>query len=197
MEIDTGMVVFGKNALTDFTCLIDSAFGEQDHRLTEFGIRTLRNEERGLQMGAQLTLHRLYLDLDATRTDYIVLTTQDAELSSRQLGDIVGDKALRTDFWSIDDETTVIIETYFDRRERGIIIGGIRTIQATEGDMREGLRHAVSAPNVVRKGLQCCGKGIVDGASTDNEVTDLFQTFTLLRHLKRVINLHRHHGSEV
>ena len=79
MEIDTGMMVFGKDALADSTGLIDSAFGEQDHCLAEFGIRTLRNKEWCLQMGAQLALHHLYLDLDATRTDYIVLTSQYAK----------------------------------------------------------------------------------------------------------------------
>ena len=66
MEIDTGMMVFGKDALADSTGLIDSAFGEQDYCLTEFGIRTFRDKERCLQMGAQLVLHRLYLDLDAS-----------------------------------------------------------------------------------------------------------------------------------
>ena len=45
MEIDTGMMVFGKDALADGTGLIDSAFSEQDHCLAEFGIRTLRDEE--------------------------------------------------------------------------------------------------------------------------------------------------------
>lgn len=79
MEIDTGMMIFGKDALADSTGLIDSAFGEQDHRLAEFGIRTFRNEERCLQMGAQLALHRLYLDLDATRADHIILTSQYAK----------------------------------------------------------------------------------------------------------------------
>ena len=79
MEIDTGMVVFGENMLTDGARLIDSTFGEQDHCLAEFGIWTFRDEERDLQMGAQLALHRLYLDLDATRTDHIVLTSQYAK----------------------------------------------------------------------------------------------------------------------
>lgn len=79
MEIDTGMMIFGKDALADSTGLIDSAFGEQHHCLAEFGIRTFRDEERGLQMGAQLALHRLYLNLDATRTDHIILTSQYAK----------------------------------------------------------------------------------------------------------------------
>ena len=79
MEIDTGMVVFGENMLTDGARLIDSTFGEQDHCLAEFGIWTFRDEERDLQMGAQLALHRLYLDLDATRADHIVLTSQNAK----------------------------------------------------------------------------------------------------------------------
>ena len=114
MEIDTGMMVFGKDALADSTGLIDSAFSEQHHSLTEFGIRTFRDKERCLQMGAQLALHHLYLDLDATRTNHIVFTPQNAESPSRQLGDVVGDKALRTDQRGIDDETTFFIETYFD-----------------------------------------------------------------------------------
>ena len=79
MEIDTGMMVFRKDALADSTGLIDSAFGEQDYCLTEFGIRTFRDKEWCLQMGAQLALHRLYLDLDATRTNHIVFTPQNAK----------------------------------------------------------------------------------------------------------------------
>ena len=80
MEIDTGMVVFGENMLTDGARLIDSTFGEQDHCLAEFGIWTFRDEERDLQMEAQLALHRLYLDLNATGTDHIVLTSQNPKL---------------------------------------------------------------------------------------------------------------------
>ena len=74
MEIGTGMMVFGKDALADCPCLIDSAFGEQDHDLTKLGIRSLGDEERCLQMGMQLALHLLDLNLDASRTDDIVLT---------------------------------------------------------------------------------------------------------------------------
>ena len=62
--------------------------------------------------------------------------------------------------------------------------------------MRERLRHTVGAPHVVGEGFQSCGKAIVNGATSDDEMTDLFQTFTLLRHLQRVIHLHRHHRSE-
>ena len=46
LEIDTGMMVFGEDALADGTGLIDSTFGEQDNDLTKLSIRSLGDEER-------------------------------------------------------------------------------------------------------------------------------------------------------
>ena len=79
MKIGLRLIIFWKHLGTHPTTLINSTFGEQHHSLAEFGIRTFRDEERGLQMGAQLALHRLYLNLDATRTDHIILTSQYAK----------------------------------------------------------------------------------------------------------------------
>ena len=45
-------------------------------------------------MGAQLALHRLYLDLNATGTDHIVLTSQNAEAPLTEFRDVVGNQAL-------------------------------------------------------------------------------------------------------
>ena len=40
-------------------------------------------------------------------------------------------------------------------------------------------------------------EGIIDGTPTNDQMTDLHQALSLLRHLQRVIDLHRHHGGKV
>ena len=47
------------------------------------------------------------------------------------------------------------------------------------------------------KNPECFGQSIVDGTTADNQLTDLHQARTLSGNLKRVINLQRHHRSEV
>ena len=41
VKIVTGEVVFGEDALTDLTGIVDGAFGQEDCHLTEFRIRAL------------------------------------------------------------------------------------------------------------------------------------------------------------
>ena len=63
--------------------------------------------------------------------------------------------------------------------------------------MRKRLCHTISAPYVVGEVFQRRSEGLVDGTTPDNQVTDLFETLTLLSYLKGVIDLHRHHRGEV
>ncbi len=41
MDVGAGLMVFGKDALADFTSLIDGALRQQDDNLTEFRIGAL------------------------------------------------------------------------------------------------------------------------------------------------------------
>ena len=80
MKIGLRLIIFWKHLGTHPTTLINSTFGKQHHCLAKLGIRTFRDEERGLKVGAQLALYLLYLDLDATRADHVVLTPQNPKL---------------------------------------------------------------------------------------------------------------------
>jgi hypothetical protein len=53
--------------------------GEQYDLLAEFFVWSLRNHIRYVQMGTQQAFHLLYLYLDASRADDVVLAAQDAE----------------------------------------------------------------------------------------------------------------------
>lgn len=53
--------------------------GEQYDLLAEFFVWSLRNHIRYVQMGTQQAFHLLYLYLDASRADDVVLAAQDTE----------------------------------------------------------------------------------------------------------------------
>ena len=74
MQINFWLKVFGKDFLAHLPSHINRVFSEQNHHLTKLGIRSLRDKERCMEMGVQLALNGLYLNLDTTRTDHIILT---------------------------------------------------------------------------------------------------------------------------
>ena len=94
MKIGLRLIIFWKHLGTHPTSLINSTFGKQHHCLAKLGIGSLRDEEGRLQMGAQLALQRLYLDLDTTGTDHIILPSQNAEAPLTEFRDVVGNQAL-------------------------------------------------------------------------------------------------------
>ena len=108
MQIDAWLMVFRQHTLTDLTGLVRITFCQEHDHLTEFLILTFTDQERCLQMGLELTFHLLGLDLDASRTDHIVLPSQDAENTLFYLSDVVGDEALGTDLRGIDYQTTIV-----------------------------------------------------------------------------------------
>ena len=62
--------------------------------------------------------------------------------------------------------------------------------------MREGLSHAVGAPDGVGEGFEFCSQGIVDGAAADDEMFNLHESLTLLGNLQGVVDLQRDHCGE-
>ena len=62
--------------------------------------------------------------------------------------------------------------------------------------MREGLRHAIGAPDSIRELSEFCFHRLVDGSATNDEVLYLHQALTLLRYLEGVVDLERDEGSE-
>ena len=132
----------------------------------------------------------LCLNLETSRADGIVFAAQNAEAAVRaEFGNIVGGQLLGTHLWGMDDETAIAREGNLDAGKRGIPVGGIRTIKATQGDMAEGFCHSVGAPDIMGKVAQLTCKVIVDGPSSDNQMPDLPQAFSLFWHLQRVVNL--------
>jgi len=111
MEIGTGLVVLGKDTLTDLPSLIDGAFREQDDNLPELHIRALAYQIRYTQVGAQLSLQFLGLDLQTARTDNVVLATKDAEALWRQFGDVIGNQSFRTHLRRINHQTVILRQT--------------------------------------------------------------------------------------
>ena len=45
VEVATGLVELGQDALADLTRLVDRAFGQENDYLTEFPVRSLRNQK--------------------------------------------------------------------------------------------------------------------------------------------------------
>ncbi len=117
-------------------------------------------------------------------------------MGSGEFGDIVGDKGFGADFGSIDDEGVLVGERDGDGGERGVPIRGIGAGETAEGDMREGLGHAVGAPDGIGEGFEFCSQGIVDGAAADDQMLYLHESLTLLGNLQGVIDLQRDHCSE-
>ena len=117
-------------------------------------------------------------------------------MGSGEFGDIVGDKGFGADFGSIDDEGVLVGERDGDGGERGVPIRGIGTGETTEGDMREGLSHAIGAPDGVGEGFEFGSEGIVDSAAADDEMADLLKALFFFRHLQRVLDLQRDHCGE-
>ena len=148
-------------------------------------------------MGAQLALYFLDLDLDAARADDIVFATKNAEAGGEDFNDIVGDEGLWAHLGGIDDQTAIRGLGDRDGGEGRVPFGGIGTIEAAQGDVREGLGHAISAPNGMGEGAEFGFHRFVDGTTTDNQVADLHQARSFLRYLQRVIDLHGNHGCEV
>ena len=117
-------------------------------------------------------------------------------MGSGEFGDVVGDKGFGADFGSIDDEGVLVGERDGDGGERSVPIGGIGTGEATEGNMREGLSHAVGTPDGIGEGFEFGSQGIVDGAAADDQMLYLHESLTLLGNLQGVVDLQRNHRSE-
>ena len=117
-------------------------------------------------------------------------------MGSGEFGDIVGDKEFGADFRGVNDEGGVVGKRNGDGRERSVPIRGIGAGETTESDMREGLSHAVGAPDGVGEGFEFCSQGIVDGAAADDEMFNLHESLTLLGNLQGVVDLQRDHCGE-
>ena len=173
------------------------------HSLTKLLIWTLTYNKRYAHVGTQLAFEFLGLYLQSAGTDHIILSSEDAEghtptlPEGRQFGDVVGDEGFGTDLGGIDDQTAFVGEGQMDRGEGGVPLRGLWTADATEGDMREGLRHAIGAPDSIWELSEFCFHRLVDGSAPNDEVLYLHQALALLWYLEGVVDLERDEGEEV
>ena len=204
VEVDVflGLVELGEDALADGAGLRGRTLGDEHHDLTKLLIWALTYNKRYAHVGTQLAFEFLRLYLQSTGTDHIILSPEDAEghtptlPEGRQFGDVVGDKGFGTDLRGIDDQTTFVGEGQMDRGEGCVPLRGLWTTDATEGDMREGLRHAIGAPDSIRELSEFCFHRLVDGSAPNDEVLYLHQTLALLWYLEGVVDLERDEGEE-
>jgi hypothetical protein len=118
VEVGTRLIVLGKDLLTNLTGLIRRTFREEDNHLAEFLIRALRNNKRYAHVRTELTLEFLSLDFQTTRADDIVFATKNTEtMVGGKRGNIVGDEAVRTNLWGLDDQAIFGRKTDADRRK--------------------------------------------------------------------------------
>ena len=118
VEVGTRLIVLGKNLLTNLTGLIRRTFREEDNHLAEFLIRTLCNNIRYAHVGTKLTLEFLSLDFQTARADDIVFATKNTEtMVGGKRGNIVGDEAVWTNLWGLDDQAIFGRKTDADRRK--------------------------------------------------------------------------------
>ena len=73
VETQTGLMELGQHTLAHKAGLSSIALSQQHAHLAKLGIGTAGDEERRLQMGPQLALHLLNLNLNATRANNIIL----------------------------------------------------------------------------------------------------------------------------
>ena len=205
VEVDVflGLVELGEDTLADGAGFRGRTLSDEHHDLTKLLIWTLTNYKRYAHVGTQLAFEFLRLYLQSTGTDHIILSPEDAEdhaptlPEGRQFGDVVGDEGFGTDLGGIDDQTTFVGEGQMDRGEGCVPLRGLWTTDATEGDMREGLRHAIGAPDSIRELSEFCFHRLVDGSAPNDEVLDLHQALALLWYLEGVVDLERDEGEEV
>ena len=205
VEVDVflGLVELGEDALADGAGFRGRTLGDEYHNLTKLLIRTLTYNKRYAHVRTQLAFEFLRLYLQSAGTDHIILSPEDAEGHTPTLpegskfGDVVGDEGFSTNLGGIDDQTTLVGEGQMDRGEGGVPLRSLWTADATEGDMREGLRHAIGAPDSIRELSKFCFHRLVDGSASNDEVLYLHQTLALLWYLEGVVDLERDHGGEV
>lgn len=75
VEISARLVESGKDAVADLTGLVDGTFGEEDDNLAVFFVGTLGDEERKREMGAELALKFLGLDLQTSRANDVIFSS--------------------------------------------------------------------------------------------------------------------------
>ena len=81
VEIDAGVMVFGEDALTDDASIGRRTFCDENDNLTKLLIRTFRDDKRCRHVRSQLSLELFGLNLQTTRADDIVLSSEDTELT--------------------------------------------------------------------------------------------------------------------
>ena len=81
MEIDAGVMVFGEDAFADDASIGRRTFCDENDNLTKLLIGTFTDDKRCRHVRSQLSLEFFSLDLQATRADDIVLSSEDTELT--------------------------------------------------------------------------------------------------------------------
>ena len=88
-------------------------------------------------------------------------------------------------------------ERHFHVRQRPVGIGCLRAVEPAQGNVRERFRHAVGAPNGVRKRAQFPFQCSRDGSSAQYQATGAAQQRTLMGHTQTFVSLHRREGGKV
>ena len=148
-------------------------------------------------MWLQPSLHLLCLYLDTARTYHVILASQNTEALFRQLHDIVGHQRTIVHGRRINHQAALIRLRQTDALERCVPVAGLSTVQSSQCDMRQRLRHPIRAPYVVGETNQCLGQRLIHSTATDNQVSHGHQPLPFLGHLQRVIDLHRHHRRKI
>ena len=150
-------------------------------------------------MGAQQAFHLFDLYLDATTVDDIVHSAQDAETDAigMHLHPVMSLQGNGTDSRCLDGETAILRLPHTDSLQGLVPVTAPGPIHAPQGDMREGLGHAVTAPDGMGKILQALLQSLIDGTSAYQQVAHLAEQCPLFRMLKTMIDLQGHHRHEI
>lgn len=99
MEVGFGLMVFGEDAFADDASIGRRTFCDENDNLTKLLIGTFTDDKRCRHVRTQLSLELFSLDLQTTRANDIVLSSEDTEFLTtgtvpivRNLSYIVGDE---------------------------------------------------------------------------------------------------------
>ena len=96
---------------------------------------------------------------------------------------------------SINHQTALWIKRYIHPIKRCVPQIALWSVQSAKSYMRKRFRHTISTPNGIRHILQGFCQFVVDGPTTDNQMTNLPKTLRSL--LEQIPYLQRHHRSKV
>lgn len=184
-------------------CLLDgvdvAGFDKQYDDFAKLFVPGFGDHKANGQVWSKPTFYFLGLEFQSAAADGVVASSEDAEAPpiGVHFDDVVGDQYFGADVGGLDAKATFVRPTDADASEWFVPEACLRPADASEGDVRECLGHAVGAPNGVGKVAQGRFKVLVDGASAYDQVAYLHESTALFGLAERVVHLHGHHGGKV